>query len=403
MSAADRTVPVVRGDVGPGWEPVRRAFAAIMSRPGEHGAGLHVIHRGKAVVDLYAGNDTSGPYGPETRQVVFSASKGIAAACLAVLADRGDLDFDAPVARYWPEFARRGKSRITVAHMLSHQAGLVAPARAVTLAEVLDGRPLADVLAAEPPRWPPGRPGYHAVTWGTLADELVRRVTGGRLGEVLDELVCRPRGLAIGIGGAHAGPPPAPVHAATRVPFLVRMTTAVVARPGTPLWAAMTVGGALTEPPDRWAARPETLAAHLPAANAVATARSLARLYALLLPRVESPDATSSPGAGSPSGAEPPLVGERTWRAAVRPRAAGRDRVLGVPSAFGCGFALPSRAWRLGSPTAFGHPGIGGALGLGDPRRGLALAFLPRTMPADALADARHRTLLDAVARVIGR
>ncbi|MEU1727038.1 serine hydrolase domain-containing protein [Nonomuraea sp. NPDC005692] len=391
MTGADRPHPGVRGEVGPGWEPVRRAFAAIMSGPGERGAGLHVIHRGRAVVDLYAGSDASGPYGPDTRQVVFSASKGIAAACLAVLADRGDLDFDAPVARYWPEFARRGKSGTTVAQLLSHQAGLVAPAGGATLAEVLEGRPLADVLAAEPPRWPPGRPGYHAVTWGALADELVRRITGGRLGEVLEESVCRPRGLVIGIGGAQPGPPPAPVHAATRVPVLVRMTTAVLARPGTPLWAAMTVGGALTDPPDRWVARPETLAAHLPAANAVATARSLARLYALLLP-----------GAGCRPGDEPPLVRERTWRAAVRPRAAGRDRVLGVPSAFGCGFALPSRAWRLGSPTAFGHPGIGGALGLGDPRRGLALAFLPRTMPADALADARHRTLLDAVGQVIG-
>ncbi|MGW4407917.1 serine hydrolase domain-containing protein [Nonomuraea sp. NPDC004702] len=391
MTGVDRPLPGVRGDVGPGWEPVRRAFAAIMGRPGERGAGLHVIHRGRAVVDLYAGSDASGPYGPDTRQVVFSASKGVAAACLAVLADRGQLDFDAPVARYWPEFARRGKSGIMVAHLLSHQAGLIAPEGGATLAEVLEGRPLADVLAAEPARWPPGRPGYHAVTWGTLADELVRRVTGGRLGEVLDAWVCRPRGLAIGIGGGQPGPPPAPVHAATHVPFLVRMTTAVFARPGTPLWAAMTVGGALTEPPDRWVARPETLAAHLPAANAVATARSLARLYALLLP-----------GAGSAPGDEPPLIGARTWRAAVRPRAAGRDRVLGVPSAFGCGFALPSRAWRLGSPTACGHPGIGGALGLGDPRRGLALAFLPRTMPADALADLRHRALLDAVAQVIG-
>ncbi|MER6511522.1 serine hydrolase domain-containing protein [Nonomuraea sp. NPDC001636] len=391
MTGADRPLPGVRGEVGPGWEPVRRAFAAITGRPGERGAGLHVIHRGRAVVDLYAGSDASGPYGPDTRQVIFSASKGVAAACLAVLADRGHLDLDAPVARYWPEFARRGKSGITVAHLLSHQAGLIAPEGGATLGAVLEGRPLADVLAAEPARWPPGRPGYHAVTWGTLADELVRRVTGGRLGEVLDAWVCRPRGLAIGIGGAASGPPPAPVHAATRVPFLVRMTTAVFARPGTPLWAAMTVGGALTEPPDRWVARPETLAAHLPAANAVATARSLARLYALLLP-----------GAGSAPGDEPPLVGEGTWRAAVRPRAAGRDRVLGVPSAFGCGFALPSRAWRLGSPTAFGHPGIGGVLGLGDPRRGLALAFLPRTMPADALADPRHRTLLDAVAQVIG-
>ncbi|MEV8638473.1 serine hydrolase domain-containing protein [Streptosporangium sp. NPDC051023] len=376
---------VIRGEVAPGWEPVRQAFAAIMSGPGEHGAGLHIIHRGKTVVDLYGGSDGSGPYGPDTRQVVFSASKGIAAACLAVLADRGDLDFDAPVTRYWPEFGRRGKSGITVAHMLSHQAGLIAPRRGATLAEVLDGRPLADVLAGEPPRWPPGRPGYHAVTWGTLADELVRRITGGRLGEVLAELVCRPRDLVIGIGGAYASPPPAPVHTATRVPFLVRLTTAVFARPGTPVWEAMTVGGALTEPPDLWVGRPETLAAHLPAANGIATTRSLARLYDLLLPGTESP-----------------LVGERTWRAAVRPRARGRDRVLGIPSAYGCGFALPSRAWRLGSPTAFGHPGIGGALGLGDPRRGLALAFLPRTMPADALADDRHRTLLNAVTRVIG-
>ncbi|MGJ6969024.1 serine hydrolase domain-containing protein [Streptosporangium sp. G11] len=368
---------MIRGDVVPGWEPVRAAFVKIMSGPGERGAGLHILHRGTPVVDLYGGS-----HGPDTRQVVFSASKGIASVCLAVLVDRGDLDFEAPVTRYWPEFGHCGKAQITVAQMLSHQAGLIAPRHRTSLAEVLEGRPFANVLAGQPSRWPAGRPGYHAVTWGTLADELVRRITGGRFGEVLDDLVCRPHALAISIGGRPTGPPPAPVHAATRIPFLAGMTAAVFARAGTPLWEAMTVRGALAEPVGRWVERPETLAAHLPAANGVATAPSLARLYALLM-----------------VGA---LASERTWRTAVIPRATGRDRVLGLPAAYGCGFALPSRAWRLGSPTAFGHPGIGGALGLGDPRRELALAFLPRAMPANALDDARHRILLDAVTSVIG-
>ncbi|WP_449061186.1 serine hydrolase domain-containing protein [Planomonospora algeriensis] len=212
----------------------------------------------------------------------------------------------------------------------------------------------------------------------------MRRVTGGRLGEVLTELICRPHDLAISIGTPD-GPPPAPVHAATRVPLLVRLTTTIFTRPGTPLWQAMTVRGAIDEAPEVWVRRPQTLTAHLPAANAVATTRALARLYAMLLPE-----------AGTA------LVGGRTLRAAVRPRVAGRDRVLGLASAFGCGFALPSRAWRLGSASAFGHPGIGGALGLADPRRGLALAFLPRSMPPDALDDPRHRILLEAVAKVIG-
>ncbi|GIH93439.1 serine hydrolase domain-containing protein [Planobispora siamensis] len=369
----------IHGEVAPGWRPVREAFAAIMRRPGELGAGLHIVHRGATAVDLYGGS-----HGPDTRQVIFSASKGVAAACLAVLAERGDIDFEAPVARYWPQFGRHGKSHITVAQLLSHQAGLIAPTHPITLAEVLDGRPLADALADEHLRWPPGRPAYHALTWGALADELVRRITGGRLGEVLTELICRPHGLAISIGTPD-GPPPVPLQAATRVPLLVRLTTTVFARPGTPLWQAMTVGGAIDEAPEVWVRRRQTLTAQLPAANAVATTRSLARLYAMLLP-----------------GAGPCLVGGRTLRAAVGPRVTGRDRVLGVSSAFGCGFALPSRAWRLGSPSAFGHPGIGGALGLADPRRGLALAFLPRSMPADALDDPRHRVLLAAVAKVIG-
>ncbi|GGS63941.1 esterase [Planobispora rosea] len=371
--------PAIRGEVAPGWRPVRDAFAAIMRRPGEHGAGLHIVHRGATTVDLYGGS-----HGPEIRQVIFSASKGVAAACLAVLAERGELDFEAAVARYWPQFGRHGKSHITVAQLLSHQAGLIAPTRPATLAEVLAGRPLADALAGERLRWPPGRPAYHALTWGTLADELVRRITGGRLGEVLTELICRPHDLTISIGTPD-GPPPAPLQAAARVPFLTRLATAVLARPGTPLWQAMTVRGAIREAPEVWVSRPQTLTAQLPAANAVATTRSLARLYSMLLP-----------GTGSS------LVGGPTLRAAVQRRVAGRDRVLGVASAFGCGFALPSRAWRLGSPSAFGHPGIGGALGLADPRRGLALAFLPRSMPADALNDPRHRLLLEAVAKVIG-
>jgi CubicO group peptidase (beta-lactamase class C family) len=377
----------IRGEVAPGWEPVHHAFATIMRRSGQRGAGLHVIHRGRPVVDLYGGHADDReerPYGPDTGQVVFSASKGVAAACLAVLAERGDLDLDAPMVRYWPEFGCHGKAALTVAQVLSHQAGLVAPAQRPTLDDVLAGRPLADALAAEPPAWRPGRPGYHAVTWGVLADELVRRITGGRLGEVLDELVCRPRDLAISIGTG-PGREVAPVHAAPRT-LLARWLEAVLARPGTPAWRAMTVQGALVQPPDIWVRRADVLAAQLPAVNAVATAPSLARLYAALLP-----------------GADAPLVGDRTRAAVTAPRVSGRDRVLGVRSAFACGFALPSRAWRLGSATAFGHPGIGGALGLADPRRLLAVAFLPRLMPADALRDPRHRLLLDAISTSVER
>jgi CubicO group peptidase (beta-lactamase class C family) len=379
-----------RGQVAAGWEPVAQAFAAIQHGPHECGAGLHVIHRGLPVVDLYAGpagDGTGGAdYGPDTRQVVFSASKGIAAVGLALLADRGELDFDAPVARWWPRFARAGKARLTVAQLLSHQAGLPAPAHRPSRRDVLAGRPLADALAEQAPLWTPSprRPGYHAVTWGVLAGELVRRVTGARLGEVLDELVCRPRGLEISLGTPPATPV-APLCAAPSGPLLHRLVEAVLARPGTLPWRAMTVQGALTEPVHAWVGRPEVLAAELPAVNAVATAAALARLYAALLPD-----------------GDPPLVSARTLVAATRVRAAGRDRVLGVRSAFGCGFARPSTAWRLGSGTAFGHPGIGGALGLADPRRRLALAFLPRAMPTDALRDPRHRVLLAAIARVIG-
>ncbi len=375
-----------RGDVAPGWEPVHHAFATIMSRPGQRGAGLHVIHRGRPVIDLYGGqadDHEHHPYGPDTGQVVFSASKGIAAACLAVLTDRGDLDLDAPMVRYWPEFGRHGKAALTVAQVLSHQAGLVAPAQRPTLHDVLAGRPLADALAAQPPAWRPGRPAYHAVTWGVLAAELVRRITGGRLGDVLDELVCRPRNLAISIG---TGPERqvAPVHATPR-PLLTRWLETVLVRPGTPTWRAMTVQGALVEPPDTWVRRADILTAQLPAVNAVTTAPSLAQLYAALLP-----------------GADAPLIGDRTRATVTAPRVSGRDRVLGMRSAFACGFALPSSAWQLGSTTAFGHPGIGGALGIADPRRRLAVAFLPRTMPPDALRDPRHHLLLDAISTVAG-
>ncbi len=145
-----------------------------------------------------------------------------------------------------------------------------------------------------------------------------------------------------------------------------------------------TVAGAVTERPDVRVGRPEALAAELPAVNAVTTAPALARVYAALLP-----------GAGA-------LVGDRTRSSVTARRVSGRDRVLGVSSAVGCGFALPSSAWPLGSPTAFGHPGIGGASGLADPRRGLAVAFLPRTMPADPRRDARHLVLHDAIAAVVG-
>src|SRR3954470_13040681 len=173
---------IAEGFVAPGWEPVRAAFEKNFELGEEVGASAAVYHRGQRVVDIWGGDFIAGderPYDDSTLQLMFSTTKGIVAIAVAMCAQRGLLDYDAKVANYWPEFAAHGKGDATVAQLLSHQCGLIAPDAAVTLADALDWKTITSMLADTKPDWPIGTAhGYHALTFGWLAGELIRRTDG---------------------------------------------------------------------------------------------------------------------------------------------------------------------------------------------------------------------------------
>ena len=194
----------VFGAVADGWEPVRAAFAANFARRGDVGAAVAVRHRGREVVDLWAGRadfDGTRPWRRDTAQTVRSAGKGVAAACLLLLHQRGQLDLDAPVGAYWEQFTARGKERVTVRDVLAHRAGVPALDTPLTPAQALDGVSGARAVASQAPQFTPGREhGYHAQTFSWLLGELVLRTSGRTVGRYVAEEIAGPLGLDLWLG-----------------------------------------------------------------------------------------------------------------------------------------------------------------------------------------------------------
>ena len=218
-------------------------------------------------------------YDHSTLQLVFSTTKGITAIAVAMCVDRGLLDYDAPVATYWPEFAAEGKGDITVAQLLSHQAGLIT-VDGLTLTQALDWDTITSSLAAAAPEWPPGRGhGYHALTYGWLAGELVRRVDGRSLGTFVADEIAKPLDvhLWIGLPESEGGrvSPIIPAEQPTDLDPAVKAAIEAVMGPGTRGGRALSLSGAF--PIDAFNRR-EVLAAEIPAANAVTNAAALAKV-----------------------------------------------------------------------------------------------------------------------------
>ena len=265
----------VDGFAAPGWGGVQDAFAENFARRGESGAAVCVYHDGRPVVDLAAGAAdpvTGQAYTRDTLQPIMSVSKGIVAIAINMLADRQVIDLDASVARYWPEFAQAGKQGIPVRWLLTHQAGLAAIDRQLSVAELLSWTPVIKALEEQQPNWPPGTAhGYHSMTYGFLLGELIRRTTGQLPGQWIAEHISGPLaadcylGLPRRLHGAVAPvlpfPPPPEGHVTT-----MRL------EPGSlPYRAAV----GFTRPPLSLLAvnDPAVQAAQLPAANGVGNAR----------------------------------------------------------------------------------------------------------------------------------
>ncbi|MBL1082062.1 beta-lactamase family protein [Streptomyces actinomycinicus] len=379
----------VNGTVADGFEPVREAFAANFALLGERGAAVAVYRDGHKVVDLWAGTkdvDGTAPWEPGTAQIVRSATKGVVAAGLLLLHQRGELDLDAPVGTYWPEYKAAGKEHTLVRHLLAHRAGVPVLDRPLTPAEAADPELGAAAVAAQAPVWEPGTDhGYHAQTFSWLAGELLRRVTGRPAGAWLADELARPVGADLWLGlpeseqarVGRVGPVDAPESAGG---LRTRPKRAVAEAYADPESLTRRAFAAITPLPDENA--PAYRAAALPASNGIATADGLARFYASLIGEVDGGTRLFTP---------------ETAALARTEQSAGPDRVLVVGTRFGLGHMLHGAASPLLSPGSFGHPGRGGALAFADPETHVAFGYVTNGFRKSVTADPRAQALVRAV------
>ena len=377
----------IHGTVAPGFERVRDAFAANFEQHGDVGAAFSLYHRGEKVVDLWGGVadvETGRPWAEDSVVLVFSSTKGATAVCAHLLAERGELDLDAPVAEYWPEFAAAGKQDIPVRWLLSHQVGLPVFDNPLTPEEWLAWEPPVQALAAQAPVWEPGTThGYHAGTYGWLVGEVIRRISGKSVGTFFADEVAGPLGLDFWIG--------LPESQEGRVVPMIGIDLqdgAVDEQAQTERRRAVLEA---SRDPDSLLNRPSTTApvdmntrafraAEIPAGNGVTDARSLARMYASLI------------GDGV-DGVR--LLTEETVARAVAEQSNGRDEVVRVPTRFGTGFSLNVDG-SLGREGAFGHGGAGGSLGFADPQAGIAFGYVMNKMQLVLGDDPRTLGLIAA-------
>ena len=367
MRQLENSPITVSGRVEPEFTAVRESFLGNFDHGEEIGAAVAVYHRGNLVVDLAGGlrDRISGTrYSHETLQPVFSVRKGITALAANMLADRVQLDLEAPVASYWPEFAHAGKSEIPVRWLLTHQSGVLGPSRTISPEQLLDWDLVVGLLAAQAPDWKPGsKHGYHSMTYGFLVGEVVRRVTGKTLGQY----------VARQIAGA--------LHADLFIGLPMDKETSVAPA------LLPELGGRRPRLPDSgpyaarvlsWVSPPLTVmdvnrsdvrAAELPTANGIANARSLARMFASMIGSVDGVRCLSSEAMNR--------ARLEQWR--------GLDVVMGMENAVGLGFLLLSEWCPLGGPGSFGTAGFGGSRAWANPELELAFAYTPNLCSLRAL------------------
>lgn len=367
---------------------MRDAFVANFERHGEVGAAFSVHRHGRPIIDLWGGvaaPGTSDPYTGDTLQMVMSTTKGVVAIAAHILAEEGHLDFDAPVAQYWPEFAAEGKGTMPVRWLFSHRAGLAAIDTPLGVEDVYAWDPVVKALAAQRPNWEPGTAhGYHALTYGWLASEVVKRVSGMSVGKFVAERMARPLGLDFWIGlpnnlnarVAPQIPAPAPPPGAAD-PFAARL-----ADPTSLMYRAFTNPSGLFTA----ANTPEFRAAEVPAANGIGTARSLSRLYAACIGEVD--------GVG--------LLKPETVERAMITEADGEDLVVGYETRYGTGFQLSFPSRPMAGEGSFGHYGMGGSMAFAHPARGLSFGYTMNQMLSPSGPDPRSTALILAVLRCTG-
>ncbi|HET9396967.1 MAG TPA: serine hydrolase domain-containing protein, partial [Nitrospiraceae bacterium] len=372
------------------YEAVREAFAGNFARRGEVGAACCVYHKGEKVVDLWGGirnQATREPWEKDTKALVYSATKGLAAMTLAVAHSRGWLGYDELVCQYWPEFAQNGKERITVRQLLAHQAGLFALDEPIDRDLLADLDRLAEVLARQKPAWEPGtRQAYHAITLGFYESELLRRIDPKHrsLGRFFQEEIASPLRLDFYIRLPESIPDSklAPLIDPTRAEMFT----------GFPFWMALAIfnprssfrrallGSELAHDEHRIYSRN----LEIPAGGGVGTARAIAHAYSVFA-----------------TGAKELRLRPETLRELAAPAVPSLhgfyDDCIKGEVEFSLGFMKPNRGFLFGSPGSFGFPGAGGSFGFADPDAQIGYGYIPNRKGVTIGGDPRDVALRRAL------
>ncbi len=349
---------------------VRTAFESNFDSGADIGASFCATVEGETVVDLWGGHADKArtqPWLKDTIVNVYSTTKTMTALTALLIADRGELDFDAPVARYWPEFAANGKERIKVSHLMSHSAGLSGWKERIAKEDLYDWEKVTALLAAQAPFWEPGTaPGYHALTQGYLVGEVVRRITGRSLGTVFREEIAEPLGADFHIG--------LPASEDSRVAELI------------PPPPADTIGAAaqselqknMADNPGIDVSATRTRAwrgAEIPAAGGTGNARSVAEIQTILA------------NGGTAKGRR--FLSEAGCRKALELQIEGTDLIMNVPARFGLGFGLAGGLIPLPNPSAMFWGGYGGSLVIIDMEARTTFAYAMNKMMGTTTGDMR--------------
>jgi CubicO group peptidase (beta-lactamase class C family) len=377
--------PEIQGRVAPRFAAVRDVLARSFRDGSEQGCGLTVWHEGEIVVDLWGGardREQGLPYEADTLCTMFSTTKGMVALCFLMLADRGRLDYDAPVSEHWPAFGQGEKRGITVRTLLNHRSGLVGLTEPLTL-DQLEHQPeeVVAILERQRPAWEPGTSqGYHGITFGLYAAELFRRIAGESVGTFFAREVARPLGADVYIGLPEALEARcAKIYPVSLRERLLRGLPGALFERGTEarvLVEMLRKGDtyrAFTHPEELGPSGLESFntrrvrAMELLWANGLGSARGLCRVYSALA------------NGGAVDGVRlvrsetiAPVMERQSW--------SERDRVLQKPLGWSQGFLKEETTIFSPSTESFGHSGAGGALGWCDPKRGLSIAYLTVNM-----------------------
>jgi CubicO group peptidase (beta-lactamase class C family) len=378
---ADKHQPLIKGICEARFRKVREEFTENFESRHERGGAVAVWHGGQLVVDLWGGwsdLERTVPWGRDTILNVFSVSKALCAIAVMRLVDQSLLDLDRRVSDYWSEFAQGGKGDVTVRQLMSHQAGLPAIRKPLPDGAALDWDVITGALAEQEPWWKPGTAhGYHVNTFGFLAGELVRRVSGRTIGRFVREEVAEPLGADIHIG----------------LPRAEHYRVSDFRWPGNPIKPAIDTDDALMRwntywnPPGfsgfHWVNTARWREAEVPSTNGHGNARGIARVYAALA------------DGGTIDGVR--LLTEEALAQATTEQVNGPDIINQRPSRFGIGFQLTQPDRPLGPHRgAFGHFGAGGSLGFCDPEARIAFGYVTNDM-GPRWQSPRNRALIDAV------